>query len=209
MKIRTLAVAGVAAGALLGLSGLAGAQPAAPAAPATPQIQITHGPVIPGVCYFNEQATIGKSLVGQAVVTRLQQLVGQVRAEISPQEQTFATDARAFEAARATLDAPTAQKRAADLNLRRSNLDHLETQRQQELEYTQQHQLSRIDAELAQVLPGIYQTQHCSILINGQAVIFANPGMDLTNAAVTALNARIQTLTFDRETPPPQTGGAQ
>jgi Skp family chaperone for outer membrane proteins len=211
MNIRPLLVAGACVGALTAFAATAFAQSvrtaapaAASAAPAAPPI--VNGPVLPGVCFFSEQATIGQSLVGQAIATRLQQLLGQVRAEIQPQEQSYQTDGQGLEAARGTLSAAEFQKKAADLNLRRSNLDHLETQRQQELEYTQQKAIRRVDVEIAQVLPAVYQQHNCSLLINGQAVMLGNPGMDLTPAVVTALNARIQTLVFDREAPPAQAG---
>jgi len=211
MKIRSLAVAGAAVGALLALSNVAGAQPArtAPPASATPpgQVQVTHGPAIPGVCIFNEQGALAGSLVGKAVAARYQQLVQQAGAELDPQVTSFQSDRRALEAARGTLDEPTYEKRAADLNLRAANLQRLHDQRQQELEYTKQKALSRVGQEIIAVLPGVYQASHCSLLLDAQAVWLGNPSMDVTAQLITALNARIQTLTFDREAPPAQPGG--
>jgi outer membrane protein len=203
----------MAAGSLLALATAASSQAArtAPAATAPAQVQVVHGPPIAGVCIFNEQAALASSLVGKAVATRYQQLVQQAGAEIDPQVTSFQADRRALEAARGTLDEPTYEKRAADLNLRAANLQRLHDQRQQELEYTKQKQLGRVNQEIIQVLPGVYQSSHCSLLLDSQAVWLGNPQMDVTQGVVTALNARITTLTFDREAPPAQPGapGAQ
>ena len=211
MKSRTLVVAGAAAGALLALSSIAAAQPARTAPPAARtappgQVQVTHGPAIPGVCVFNEQGALAGSLVGKAVAARYQQLVQQAGAEIDPQVTSFQSDRRALEAARGTMDEPTYEKRAADLNLRAANLQRLHDQRQQELEYTKQKALSRVGQEIVAVLPSVYQQSHCSLLLDAQAVWLGNPAMDVTPQLITALNARIQTLTFDREAPPAQPG---
>lgn len=208
MKTRTLVAAGMAASGLLALAAPASAQ-AAPAAPAggAAQVQVTHGPPVPGVCIFNEQAALAGSLVGKAVATRYQQLVQQAGAELDPQVTSFQADRRALEAARGTLDEPTYEKRAADLNLRAHNLQQLHDQRQQELEYTRQKALSHVGQEIVQVLPAVYMQSRCSLLLDAQAVWLGNPAMDVTPALITALNARIQTLTFDREAPPAQPGG--
>ena len=42
------------------------------------------------------------------------------------------------------------------------------------------------------------------MLLNGEAVMAANPAMDLTQDITTALNGRMSTITFDRETAPAQ-----
>jgi Skp family chaperone for outer membrane proteins len=212
MTTRSLLAAGACAGALLSLATnvlAATPLPSATAASAAPaQAPIVNGPPLTGVCVFSEQGVLANSTVGHAVATRFNQLVQQVNAELSPDATSYQTDQRALEASRGTLDEPTYEKRAADLNLRRANLQRLGQQRQQELEYTKQHQVNRIGQEIAQVLPAVYQQARCSMLLDAQAVLIYNPQMDLTPAVVTALNARIQTLTFDRETPPAQPGAA-
>jgi hypothetical protein len=53
--------------------------------------------------------------------------------------------------------------------------------------------------ELDPVVRAVYQQKQCSILIDKGATVFVNPGMDITAAAVTGLNARIQRFDFDRE----------
>ena len=78
------------------------------------------------------------------------------------------------------------------------------------MQATQQKQLAVVQQRLDPVLRQLFQQQHCSILVDGDAggVRIANPAMDLSRSAITGLDARIQTLTFDREHIDPGQAGA-
>jgi Skp family chaperone for outer membrane proteins len=93
------------------------------------------------------------------------------------------------------------QAKRANLELRVANFEKREQQRQQEMQATQQKQFAVIAKELNPVMITLYQQQHCSILVDGDAggVRIANPAMDLSRSAIAGLDGRIQTLTFDRE----------
>lgn len=71
--------------------------------------------------------------------------------------------------------------------------------RQREVEATEQKALARVYQELDTPIKQVYQAQKCGMLIDRESVMLANPSMDITDAVVTALDARIKTLTFDRE----------
>ena len=49
------------------------------------------------------------------------------------------------------------------------------------------------------MIRALYTQRNCGVLFDRQAVFAANPAMDVTDAAVAALNAKIQTFTFERE----------
>jgi hypothetical protein len=71
--------------------------------------------------------------------------------------------------------------------------------RQREVEATEQKQLARVYQELDPAIRQAYQAKTCSILIERESVLLGNPAMDITDAVVAAVDARIKTLTFDRE----------
>ncbi len=169
------------------------------AAAAAAALQVNSGPPITGVCLFSEPTAVAQSTVGQAVKTRMEQLLAQVKAELQPQQDGIEADGRALDAARTTIDQATYQKRAADLNLRVTSFQKLAQQRNQELEYTERKAVARIDSEIAPLLRDVYQQHTCSLLLNREAVLVANPAMDLTPGVVTALNGKIQTIAFERE----------
>ncbi len=197
MTSKVLALGAGAIAAFASIS-VAQAQPApAAAAPAAPAI--THGPAIAGVCMISVDQAIATSTVGKFVSTRMDQIVQQVRAELGPEETAINTEGRSIEAARQTTDQATMQSRVANLNLRVSNYQKKADQRQREIQATEQKAIGRIGQELDPVVRQVYQTSHCSLLLNRDAVMIGNPSMDITGAAVLGLNTRIQQFQFDRE----------
>ncbi|HLY81153.1 MAG TPA: OmpH family outer membrane protein [Caulobacteraceae bacterium] len=159
------------------------------------------GPPIAGYCVFSINEVIGGSKVGQSVVARLKVLGSQVNAELQPEADGIRTDERTLESSQASLDAATLQAKRANLELRVSNFEKREQQRQQEMQATQQKQFAVVLKELDPIMRELYQQRSCSVLVDGDAggVRLVNPAMDLSGQAITGLDAKIQTLTFDRE----------
>ena len=183
------------------LAGAGGALAQTPAAPAggAPAPVIAQGPAIPGVCLLSVDQAIAKSTVGQYVRTRLQQLAQVVSAELQPEDTQLTTDAKAFQAKQATLDATSRQTQGQALQARATAFQQKYDLRQREMQATQEKAINRVAQELDPIAQQIYQQHRCSLLINRQSILIANPEMDITAAAITGLNAKIQQFPFDRE----------
>jgi outer membrane protein len=183
--------------ALVGASSVsAQTAPAAPAAAAPP---LTQGPAIPGLCLISENQAATASAVGRWVSQRMDQIVTQVKAELGPEDTAIATDGRALEADRKTLDQATFESRAQALQARANALRQKVDQRRQEVEATDRKAVYRIAQELDPIVRQLYQQNHCSVLLDKASTPFFNPANDLTQQAITALNARIQQFSFERE----------
>lgn len=169
----------------------AGARPAANA-PANP------GPVIAGLCVLDGAAAISNSAAGRAANTRLQTLTQQVQAELQAQQTPLTTEANAINAL------PEAQRGARRQTLapRVQAFQTLATTREQELRLTQQQALQRIENELQGVVSQIYVQRGCGLMLDRSAVVYTNPAIDVTPAAIAALNTRLPTITFNRATLP-------
>jgi len=165
---------------------------------------ISYGPPITGVCVFSNEGALGLSSVGKAAATRLQQLRAQASAELSGEQASLQEDIKAFQAKRASLTQDQIQAQGAPLEERAQALNQKATQRQRELEYTAQHARVRVEQAMEPLVRAVFEERHCSVLLSGDAVMAANPAMDITSAVVTRLNATMSTITFDRETPPAQ-----
>jgi outer membrane protein len=194
MTSRHILAIGAASALLLAPASAVMAQAAAAAPP--PLVQ---GPPIPGVCVLAVNQAIANSAVGRYASQRMQQIVAQVKAELQPEDTAITTEGRALEAARTTLDQPTFQSRATALQARAQAFREKADLRQREVQATEQKSVNRIAQELDPIARQLYQGHHCSVLLDRQAVMMANPVMDLTPEAVTALNAKIQQFAFDRE----------
>lgn len=172
---------------------------AASAASAQTAPAVVQGPAIPGVCILSVNQAIATSTVGKYVSERMNQIVAQVKAELTPEDTAIATEGRALQAQRASLAAATFQSRAQALQTRVNALREKADLRQREVQATEQKSLNRIAQELDPIARQLYQEHRCSVLLNKDAVMIANPEMDLTTQAVAGLNGRIQQFAFDRE----------
>jgi Skp family chaperone for outer membrane proteins len=192
MTIKNLVAATCVAALSLTASSQAFAQAAA--APA-----ITHGPAIPGVCVMSIEGVISGSTVGKYVQTRLQQIATQVGAELKAEETAIQNDAKTLDGQKATLDQGTFEQRAAALQVRANAYQRKSQLRERELQATQQKALGRVGQELDPIIRQVYQQRQCSLLLQRDALVIANPAMDISPTMTTALNAKITQFAFDRE----------
>ena len=206
MKTSTALLA-TAAALSLASGAFAQAQPARPAAAAAAQTPFPSrpGPTIAGVCVVDNENALGASQVGAAFRNRMQVLTQQVEAELRPEQTALQTEATAVNALAA--GAPRTTRENA-LRTRAQTFQTRATQRGRELEFTQQQQLQRLSNELRPVLDQVYAARGCGVLLDRNAVVAVNPAMDITAAVTAGLNARIQTITFDRATVPQQAAPA-
>lgn len=199
-KFLSAAASGVVAIAM-STSAMAQTAPAAPA--------ISHGAPIAGVCIFSSQRAVGSSAVGKAVDARLKTIIAQVNAELTGERTTLDNEAKALDAKKATMDQGTLEQQAAGLQVKANAWQRKGQLRQKEVEATEQKALSRVYQELDPAIKQVYQQRTCGMLVDRESVLLANPAMDITDAVVVALDARIKTLTFDRERLDQPAAGAQ
>jgi Skp family chaperone for outer membrane proteins len=197
-----LAVAGPVLAAPKPASAPVATQAAAPQTPPPPPV--THGPTIPGVCVFSSRNALGASSVGRSIEARMQQLRAQVAAELQAEKTTLQTDVSAFQAKQSTLTPEQASAQAQPLQQRYQALQAKASQRDRELEATFQDATGQVSQRLEPIVRTLYQQHTCSVLLNGEAVFYVKPDMDLTPSAVKALDAALPSITFDRKILPAQ-----
>ncbi len=180
-----------------------GATSSAPASAAT-QTPLTQGPAIPGVCIYSNTRVLETSTVGKAYASRMQQLRAQAAAELSNQQTQLQTEEKALVGKRATLNQDQFTQQAQPLQLREQKLSQTADLRSKELQATAIRQQQRLGAAIEPLVRTAYESHHCSVLLSGDTIMAANPSMDLSDEVITALNGRMTTITFDRESVPAQ-----
>jgi len=128
---------------------------------------------------------------------------------LSGERTALENEAKGLDAKKATLAQDAQEQQAAALQVKANAWQRKAQLRQREVEATEQKALSRVYQEMDTPIRQVYQTQKCSILLDRDSVMLANPAMDITDGVVAALDARIKTLTFDRERLDQQVPGAQ
>lgn len=157
------------------------------------------GPAIPGLCVFSPNQAIANSKVGGYIRSRLDQIVAQVKSELDPEENALNAEAKALDTQRPTLDQATYNQRGGALQARATTLNQKAALRQREIKATEDKALNRVAQELEPIAQTLYTQHRCSILVNKEAVMIANPEMDITPAAIAALDAKLSQFPFDRE----------
>ena len=192
--------------AVVAAAGVADAQARRPAAAPAPAVAapaagtpVQTGPAIANVCVFSNQGTIANSAVGKYVATRLQQIQAQVQAELQGEDTALQTDIKTYASQRATLASDAQQQREKALSDRAQALQAKAQLRQRELEATQQKALSRIVSEYNPIVLTVIKARNCGLVLDGQAVIVANPSMELTLDVAHQLDAKITQFPFERE----------
>lgn len=205
MKTHTIAAA---TGAFLALTAasLADAQTRPAAAPATAQNPPPQGPALPGVCVLSKEGAVYASAVGKAMLTRLDQLSSQADAEIKGQQSSLQNDAKALEGQKATLPADQYQQRGQALQVRLNDLQKTAQLRNAEMQLTQKKALQTFGGYMDPVVRQVFAQRSCSLLFDGNALIYPAPAMDITPAVIQDLNSKVQSFPFDREHIDPNTG---
>ena len=157
------------------------------------------GPQIAGLCSLSQQAVFANAKVGVAASGRLKQLGDESQAEINADRTALEADAKALEAQRASLKPAEFQQKQQALAVRIKAMQDKAALRSREIEATREKALTRIGAELRPVIAQVYGQRGCGLLIDRNTILGGNMGGDLTAAVVQGLDARITTITFDRE----------
>ena len=157
------------------------------------------GNPVPGVCMLSQQAVLTNAKVGLAATARLQAIAQQAQAELTADKGPIEADAKALEAQRATLKPADLQQKERALAARAQALQQKANLRQREIEVTREKALARISADAQPVIQAVYKSRDCGLLVDRSSVLGGNMANDLTPAVVTGLDAKITTITFDRE----------
>ncbi|VXA93867.1 OmpH family outer membrane protein [Brevundimonas sp. G8] len=173
------------------IGGTPSAQPAS-----QPQAQTLGGPVVPGVCLLSREAVFANAAVGKAASARLAELTQAAQAEIDAQRTPLEADARSLEG---QIDSAENRQRREQLATRWQALQTQAAQVGREIEATRAAAMQRIATETQPVIAQVYASKICGLLFDRNTAMGGNFANDLTAEVVAGLDARIQTIAFERE----------
>ena len=164
------------------------------------------GPAIPGVCLLSREAVFANAAVGKAASARIAELTRAAQAEVDQQRAPLEAEAKAL-AALGQDDAKAKARRDA-LATRWQALQGQAAHGSREIEATRAKALARVADEAQPVIAKVYAAHKCGLLFDRGAALGGNFSNDLTADVVTALDAKITTISFGREKLPQPTEGA-
>lgn len=157
------------------------------------------GPAVAGVCLLSRDAVFASSKVGQAGFARFQQLEREATAELDAKRGPLDEEIALLRNSASTLNPAERATREAALNARLAPLQARSAHLRRELDATRTKLLERITSEMTPLVAAAYQQKKCGLLLDRASVIGGNMANDLTADVTTALDAKIQTISFNRE----------
>ncbi|WEK02138.1 MAG: OmpH family outer membrane protein [Candidatus Sphingomonas phytovorans] len=177
------------------------AQQAAPSAPAA---QPLGGATIPGLCLLSREAIFANAAVGKVATTRLQQLAQDAQAEVDAERKPLDTEIQAFQAEAAKLTPAQRTQREQALQPRLQAVQAKTQQRSREIEATREKAMATIASDAQPVIAQVYTQHKCGLLVDRNTVLGGNMTNDITPDVVKGLDAKVTTITFNREALPAQ-----
>ncbi|HEX4183500.1 MAG TPA: OmpH family outer membrane protein [Caulobacteraceae bacterium] len=174
-------------------------EPEAGAAAAPASGAALGGPVVAGVCLLSRDQMFAQSLVGQAAVARLKELGQRAQNNLDAEKRKIETDYKALQTQGPTMAPQQAQQKQRQLQARAQGLQDSAARTQREMEATRAKALERIQEAAQPVIQAAYQAKGCGLLVAREAVLGGNLANDITPAVVQGLNAKMTTITFERE----------
>jgi len=156
------------------------------------------------VLVMNEERILRESAVGQHIAGELERIGGEIQAELTALSDPIEQESERLNAETAALSQETIaqrpdlisriqqlQQRAAEYERRRQILA-------QELVITERTAMQPVLQALQGVLGEIFAERQGSVLLERSEVVFAGESINITNDAITRLNARLTTTPVNR-----------
>src|SRR5699024_300266 len=149
------------------------------------------------ICTFSRADVLAESRIGQQATQRLQELVQQVRNELTNANRSFNEEVQAFEQDFALLNEDERQSRRQALQQRQQALRQQEQVFEARLNYTQSTVSQRINAQIDPLVKADSAARGCTLLLDRRVVLSDNEDGDLTAAVTSALDRGANQINFD------------
>lgn len=169
-----------------------------------PVTQPLGGPEIPGLCLLSRQAIYANAAVGKAASARLAQIAQDVQVEMDAERKPLEADMQTFQTDAAKMTPAQRTQRQQALQPRIKALQDKTQLRSQEIEATREKALANIANAAQPVIAQVYTQHKCGMLMDRNSVLGGNMANDLTADVVKGVDAKITTISFNREVLPPQ-----
>ena len=169
-----------------------------------PQGQPLGGLAVPGVCMLSREAIYTNAAIGKAAVARLKQLSDVAQGEVDAQRKPIEADIKTFQTDAPKLTPEQRAQRQQALGARLQPVQALAEQRSREIDATRVKALQRIAEQVQPLIAPIYTAHKCGLLMDRGTLLGGNFTNDLTPEVVKAIDAKVTTITFEREVLPAQ-----
>ena len=178
--------------------------PAATAAPAAaaPSNVPNYGPPLPGVCVFSRDVALGTSAAGVSVNQQLQQMEQAAQGSLNTERLAIQQADKALSADKAKLTPAKYQERVGALQQRAQAYEAGVQARSNQFSQARDNATGQIAQAITPILVTTISEHHCSLVIERNSLLGANPAMELTPEVIQKLNAALPGVTVTLPTAP-------
>lgn len=159
---------------------------------------------VAGVCMLSRGAVLTDSKVGQVASTRLKQLAQQANGQLQAKSKPLDADVKKFRAGAKGMTEANRESQQKALQQRMQSLQRQAQQMKARVQITRSDVTKRIAAQLDPLVANVYKQRGCGILLDRDDVLGGNNRNDLTAAAISALNQKMSTISFNLSPLPKQ-----
>ena len=161
----------------------------------------TTAPVTPGgpvpearMLVIDMRGVMERSKVGRDIGQQMNTLAAQIRAELDPRGKALQSDGQALQRQLASLSAEERQKRVTAFEARQNAFRQEAQAREGQIRAAFDQARGAISRQIEPVIKQLTAQHKANMVVDRQAVpMVADPALDITAAAVTALDARMPT----------------
>ncbi|ROT93438.1 OmpH family outer membrane protein [Altererythrobacter sp. FM1] len=157
------------------------------------------GKVVPGLCLLSREAVLANAKVSKAANERLATLLKAAQEEIAAERAPIDRQVVALRSEAASLKLEERQRRSQALAEQLKPVTAKADLRSREINLTRKKALQQVSDYLQPVIADVYRQRDCGLLVDRKSVLGGNFSNDLTADVVRGLDARVQTITFERE----------
>ena len=165
------------------------------------------GSALSGLCLVSQRTLLSETKVAQSANARYQQLINQAQASLAPEGNALQKQADELNAQRSKLAPAVYEQRGNALNARFKALQARGLSIKQQLDLTQRKAAQMVAADIQPSLEATAQSQGCVVTLDRDLAVTGGASLDIPQRVLQAVDARVTSVTFDLEPPPPPAAG--
>jgi Skp family chaperone for outer membrane proteins len=170
---------------------------------AAPALAATANVPAPRILIVDREAILQYSKVGQDISRQVQAYAAQAKKEMAAQGQALQAEGQKLQQQIAILSPDAKQKRIQAFQAKESALQSQAQRRQAEIQGGVMKAQQSVEQALGPILAGLLQQRGANMILDKQAVVFANASaFDVTQAVIDQLNSKMSSLKVSLVQPP-------
>lgn len=150
------------------------------------------------VLIVDQQRVLRESLAGQDIARQTQVLREQISGEVEAERQSILQAEQALERSASVLSPAQRNARIRDIEERKRAYPMFEQRKVQVLQLSVARASDQVGAELRPLIEKIIEERGADILLDRQAVMFADSSLDVTTEAIRRLDEKLKQVKVER-----------